>query len=339
MSRIISGPWFEDFTVGDEFTDAPSLTITEGFTAIQQALFGERMRLTLDRELCNNVTGSTSALVSPSVVANIVIGQSTYASQRVLGNLFYRGVEFRQSVHVGDTLTTTTRVVALRQNKIKAGRASSGMVALEICARNQRNEEVMHFWRCPMIPCKDTDAVTGHQDSFDKIPEKLDMSEIISGLQDWNLDTLREISGLHFQDLESNSQFEVDARDTVTSAPELVRMTLNMAMTHTDAGRSVYGKRLVYGGHTISMAAAQLIRALPNLVTIIAWHSCDHLAPVFEGDILRSQVTIGNKYRMLAGGLVDLQVEVYAERGDEGPDAEDDQQVKVLDWHLLARFA
>ena len=36
------------------------------------------------------------------------------------------------------------------------------------------------------------------------------------------------------------SVVKVEARDTVTSAPEIVRMTLNLAMTHTDAGRGVY---------------------------------------------------------------------------------------------------
>ena len=72
----------------------------------------------------------------------------------------------------------------------------------------------------------------------------------------------------------------------MTLAPELVRMTLNMAMTHTDATRSVYGKRLVYGGHTISIAGSQLARAVPNLVTILAWEKCDHVGPVFEEDIL-----------------------------------------------------
>ena len=62
---------------------------------------------------------------------------------------------------------------------------------------------------------------------------------------------------------------DVEARDTVTMAPELVRLSLNMAMTHTDVSRSVYDKRLVYGGHTISMAASQLARILPSLAMIV----------------------------------------------------------------------
>ena len=68
-------------------------------------------------------------------------------------------------------------------------------------------------------------------------------------------------------------------------------MTLNMAMTHTDATRSVYGKRLVYGGHDLD-SGLSVGRALPNLVTILAWEKCDHVGPVFEEDILESRVQI-----------------------------------------------
>jgi acyl dehydratase len=339
MADTISGPWFEDFSVGDEFTDAPAITVTEGFAAVHQALFGDRMRLALDRPLCCGVTGQSEMLVNPSLVSNLVIGQSTHVSQRVMGNLFYRGLVFKQPLYTGDTINTTTRVVALRQNRLKENRASSGMVALEICARNQRGEEVMLFWRCPMIPCKDPRADTGCADSFDQIPENLDMDAVLSIQPEWNLEAVSAMPGLHFKGLNPGSKMVVEARDTVTSAPELVRLTLNMAMTHTDAGRSVYGKRLVYGGHTISTAAAQLSRALPNLVTIVAWHSCDHLAPVFEEDILRSEVTIGKKYPLNAGGLVNLRVEVFAERTDPPPDLQVEDEVKVLDWYLVGRFA
>jgi acyl dehydratase len=339
MADIISGPWFEDFSVGDEFSDAPAATITEGYTAIHQAMFGDRMRLPLNSPLSQKVTGHTATLVNPSLVANIVIGQSTYASQRVMGNLFYRGLVYKQAVLTGDTIDTTTTVIALRQNRLKAGRANSGMVALEIRATNQRSEEVLLFWRCPMIPCEDPQVETGHGDSFDQIPEQLDMDAVLLTQPEWDLSTIAAIPGLHFQDINPGARFVVEARDTITAAPELVRLTLNMAMTHTDASRSVYGKRLVYGGHTISMAAAQLIRALPNLVTIVAWRSCDHLAPVFEEDILRSEVTVGEKYPLHTGGLVDLRVEVFAERLDATVDQQGESEVKVLDWLLVGRFA
>lgn len=338
-ATVLSGPWFEEFEVGDLFTDAPAITITEGYTALYQAIFGDRQRLPLDAHLCAEVTGSEKLLVNSGLVCNVAIGQTTYASQRVMGNLFYRGLIIKAPVFVGDTLRTTTKVVALRQNRIRQGRAASGMVALEIEVRNQRGGQVMLFWRCPMIPCKDPRADTGRQDSFDELPQLLTLTDLSDAVPDWQLDEFSErVYGNHFADVDSGSKFIVESQDTVTSAPELTRLTLNMAMTHLDASKSVYGKRLVYGGHTISIAAAQMARALPNIVTIIGWRSCDHVAPVFEQDLLRSEVTLGEKYSLRSGGgLLDIQVEVYATRGSESPDS--GENIKVLDWHLVGLFA
>ncbi|MBD3646422.1 MAG: acyl dehydratase, partial [Pseudomonadales bacterium] len=117
MSVQPSAPWFEDFETGDDFSDVPSVTLSDGYAAIHQAMFGDRLRLPLDRELCEKVTGSSMPLVNPSLVCNLAIGQSTFPSQRVMGTLFYRGLILHLPFSLGDTLTTTTKVVALRQNR------------------------------------------------------------------------------------------------------------------------------------------------------------------------------------------------------------------------------
>ena len=108
-------------------------------------------------------------------------------------------------------------------------------------------------------------------------------------------------------------------------------------MTHTDATYGIYGKRLVYGGHTISMAAAQISRALPNMMTILGWYHCDHVAPVFEQDILRSDITIVDTHPLAEGGIVILHLKSFATRGQEAPDP--GENIKVLDWRLATLFA
>lgn len=340
MTKHIGGPFFEDFSVGQLFDSAPGVTLDWGHAAIHQALFGDRLRLPLDHTLSRDITGKETALANPSLVCNIAIGQTTEPSQRVKGNLFYRGLIFRQPVFIGDTLRTTTKVVALKQNRIKPGRAATGMVVLEMHVENQHGDTVLHFWRCPMIPCRDPDAATGHQDSFDAIPAEIDLTDVVAVVPKWNLAKLRaQVGGEHFTQLSTGTSYQIESRDTVTCAPELVRMTLNLAMTHTDAGTSAYNRRLVYGGHTISMAAAQLCRALPNLVTVLAWRSCDHTGPVFEGDILASNVTIDALHPLKGSqsGLVDLHVIVKAERGDQAP--EPGSEANVLDWRLIGLMA
>lgn len=335
----IGGPYFEDFQVGKFLEEAPSMTITQGHAVFHQALFADRLRLPLDHHLTQAISGQPSALVNPGLLCNMAIGQTTYATQRVKANLFYRGLIIKRPVFIGDSLYTTTKVVALKQNKIKPGRAATGLVVLEMRVANQNDEEVILFWRCPMIPCRDKAADTGKSDSFDAIPTELDMDAVIDAVpQNWNFELFREkFQGNHFQDIQEGSAYLVHPRDTVTSAPELVRMTLNMATTHTDAPSSVYNKRLVYGGHTIAMAGAQITRALPNLMNIIAWRSCDHIAPVFEDDILRTEIKIVKKHPLEKGGLVDINAVVYAERGEEAP--EPGKDIQVLDWNLIGLMA
>ena len=116
----------------------------------------------------------------------------------------------------------------------------------------------------------------------------------------------------------------------VSSAPELARLTLNIAMAHHDASVGDSG-RLVYGGHTIGLAAAQAARAL-NLVTIVAWHGCDHLGPVREGDTLRSTIELERAERLVdGGGLVHLRSRVVADNKDAPRE--------VLDWRFVGVMA
>ena len=332
---LLGGPFFEDFDVGQVFDDAPGLTLTSGHAALHQALTGDRLRLALDAPLSREVTGRDALLAHPNLVCDVAIGQSTGPTQRVRGNLFYRGLVLLRPVFVGDTLHSRTEVVGLRQNRPRDDGSATGLVALRITTTDQHGEPVLDFWRCPMIPLRDGNAQTGHTDSFDDISKELDMERVEGGVSaDWRFDALRDqIPGEHFADLSEGTVYEVEGRDTVTAAPELVRLTLNLARAHTDAGGSSHDRRLAYGGQTIAIAAAQTTRALPNLVTIVAWRSCDHTGPVFEGDVLATELTVEALHPLESAdaGLVDLRAVTSADRG-EGPEP-------VLDWRLLGLMA
>ena len=170
--RIVTdGPHFEDFELGEVFEEAPALTLTPGHAALHQALLGDRLRLPLDAELSAAVTGGDTALAHPNLVCDVAIGQSTGPTQRVLGNLFYRGLVLLQPAHIGDTLRTRTEVVGLKQNRARGDGTASGLVALRIRTENQRGKAVLDFWRCPMIPLRDPAAETGHADRFEEIPD------------------------------------------------------------------------------------------------------------------------------------------------------------------------
>jgi 2-methylfumaryl-CoA hydratase len=319
----VTGLYFEDLRRGFEY-GAPGLTLTTAHAAIYQSTFGDRLMLPLDHLASSVVTGCSQPLAHPLLAINIAIGQSTWVSQRVKANLFYRGLSLLQQVYVGDTLYTVTRVVGLRRNKQKAGRAATGMVGLEVTTRNQHNQTVLHFWRCPMLPCRNEATAADSDDDFDTLGSAASEASI----PDWQFE---RVPGLPFDDgtsqqTETGTVFKVEARDTVTVAPEFVRLTLNMAMAHTDVSHSHLGARLVYGGHTISMCFAQLTRAFPRLATLVSWKRCDHIGPVVEGDRLHSEFTVLNVVRHPTSELLTIEARCFAAR------AALDDEVLVLVW-------
>ena len=72
----------------------------------------------------------SAGMLSPGLVCDVAIGQSTVVTQRVVANLFYRGLMLHRAPVIGDTLSTTTEVVALRQTSNRPGRAATGLAAL-----------------------------------------------------------------------------------------------------------------------------------------------------------------------------------------------------------------
>ncbi len=330
ITQIVGGPFFDDLHVGQVADSAPALTLTEGLAAVHASIVGNRMRLTLDAELSRNVLGGR--LANPALVWDVANGQSTLFTQRVIANLFYRGFMFRYAPKIGDTLYTKTEVVALRQNRARTGRAATGLAALRVRTVDQNGRAVLDYTRCAMLPLRDPNGQTGHEADLEKVGEQIDPRALAALIDGWNLKSFREaLPGLHFADIRAGAIFEVTGGDVVSAAPELARLTLNIAMAHHDAASSPAG-RLVYGGHTIGLAAAQLTRALPNLVTIVAWHGCDHLAPVREGDTLRSTVEVERVDPLPGGGgLVHLRSRVRADREGGAQD--------VLDWRLVGAMA
>lgn len=331
VPRPGAAPFFEDLAVGLVAPSAPSLTLTDGHAALHQAILGDRLRLPLDSALSGRVCGEGPPVAHPGLVWDVAIGQSTLLTQRVIGNLFYRGLALRRLPRIGDTLSTETEVVGLRQNTAKPGRAATGMAVLRVRTVDQEGRPVLDFHRCAMLPLRDPAGRTGHADDVSAFGAEVESAGLAATLAGWDLGAYRGlVAGPHFADLQAGTAWKVEGGDVVSSAPELARLTLNVAAAHHDRAASGRDRRLVYGGHTIGIAAAQLTRAIPSLVTIVAWHSCDHLGPVFEDDTLRSEVEVERADERLpeGGGLAHLRSRVWADR-PEGP-------APVLDWRLIA---
>ncbi|MCV7412613.1 acyl dehydratase [Mycobacterium florentinum] len=323
------GPYFDDLSIGQEFDSAPAMTLSSGLAGAHQAILGDRLRLALDAELCLRVTGAPGPLAHPALVCDVAIGQSTLATQRVKANLFYRGLTFHRFPIIGDTVYTRTEVVGLRANSAKPGRAPTGMAALRMTTIDQADRLVLDFYRCAMLPASpDWRPDDDPGDDLSAVGSDAPTSVLDSTAQWQGEDFRNRVHGPHFHPGMAGTVLK-STGDVVSNAPELARLTLNIAAAHHDS--RVGGRRLVYGGHTIGLAFAQATRLLPNLATILGWESCDHTGPVYEGDTLYSELHIDAVEPIDNGGVLKLRSLVYAVCESA---AEPDRQ--VLDWRFSA---
>ena len=301
-TRAVAAPYADELQIGQVF-DAPGLTLDAGLATLHRAACGDRLPLALDADLADRVTGAPHVLAHPAMVADVIIGQSTQPSGRVLGNLFYRGMALAP-VRLGTTLRTRTEVVAIEPTRD----GTRAKVTLRATTTDAAGKLIASYLRCPLLPARETVQPSG------TVPDApLDFT-----VPDWDLDAHPQ-----GEPLVAGDRFDVESHETVTLAPELARATLNLAMTHTDAQAGAHGRRLVYGGHAIGIALAHACRALPGLVTVLAWRSCDHLGPVFEEDRLTSRVEVLG----VEGPVVDLQIVLSNDDGD------------VLDWRPAVLYA
>lgn len=321
------GPYFDDLTVGQVLNPAPAVTIDEGEAAVYQAICGDPLATALSAPLSEAVTGMPGRLANPALVMHISIGQSTVATQRVIANLFYRGVVLGEAVRLGETLHTTVEIRGLRETTRRDDRPPRGLALLGIrTVRVDDGAPVVDYERCAMLRFRDEAAETGHVDDLGGSDPDIDLTawsdRVPAG---WDPSPLADVADMDWDVGETRIDL---LRDTVTAAPELARLSQNLAPVHRDAAANEGGRRLVYGGHTIGLAQASLVRRMPGTATVLGWQSCDHPGPVFEGDVLSCRHSLLDEQEAAGGRLRAVLTEVTAERDgtDAGP---------VLDWRLV----
>jgi acyl dehydratase len=312
--------------VGLELPAPSGVTVDSGLMAAYQAIAGESLPLSLDVRAARQVTGSPRRIVSPGLVLHLSIGASTVATRKVIANLFYRNVRILRPVLEGETLRTTTRVLAMADNEPRPDRPPRGRVVLGITTTAD-GEPVLDYERCPMIRLRG-DRLPGHHDDLGVASPPLDLVSYVDLCPTgWDLESLGPTGP--WETGESRSD---PLRDVVDQATSLVRLTHNQAAVHRDAEQSPYPERLVYGGHTVALAEASLTRTMSGIATVLGWHSCDHTGPVFEGDLLSFDHRLVDSLAAPSGTLRAVEVKVLAHRPDSEP-------TPVLDWTVVVLCA
>jgi acyl dehydratase len=271
------GPFFENFEVGATLPSLPSVTLTDADNVVYRAVTGDQHWLASDSGRYRAASGGNGALANPGVVMHYSIGQTTMATRQAIANLYYRSVRFGQPVEIGQTLSTVTTVLGLKDSSPK-GDQHRGKVWLGIVTSSE-NGPVLEYERCALVRAAGTEP-QGHDDEIPGPSEPTPLLELVADVPSWDL------SHLPTSDWSVDEELVDPLRDHVDLAAPLARMTFNQAAVHRDATMAADNVRLVYGGHVQGLAQASLTRMLPGLATVQAWDGCDHVGPAHEGDLL-----------------------------------------------------
>lgn len=97
------------------------------------------------------------------------------------------------------------------------------------------------------------------------------------------------------------------------------RLWQNTAKVHFDATFRPDGRRLIYGGHVISMARALSFNGLANAQMIAALNGGAHANPCFAGDTVRAWSEVLDKAPTEAPGVGAIRLRLVAVKHGAAP--------------------
>jgi acyl dehydratase len=145
----MSGLYFEQFALGQQFEHGVRRTVTETDNVLFSALTMNPAALHLDAEYCKGTPFGeriVNSIFTLGLLIGLSVGDTTLGT--TLGNLGMEEVKFPKPVLHGDTLHAVTTVVAKRDSQ---SRPDCGIVTFEHRALNQRNEEVAFCRRVALM--------------------------------------------------------------------------------------------------------------------------------------------------------------------------------------------
>ncbi|MDE2162698.1 MAG: MaoC family dehydratase [Alphaproteobacteria bacterium] len=278
--------FFEDFQLGRKIAHASPRTLTEGDAALYGALTGSRFILQASAPFARRLGYHTRPL-DDFLVFNTVFGQSVSdISLNAVANLGYAEGRFVKPVHAGETLSAISEIIGLRETS----RGDSGVVYVRTDGLNERGEQVLTYIRWVLVKKRDAKSpapvahvpeLVGTVSADDlALPHHVDFGVFF--------DTAQSGSPLLWDDYAIGDRIDHNDGVAVEEAEHMTatRLYRNTARVHFDPQAGGFGKRLVYGGHILSLARALSFNGLANAVQILAINNGRHVAPVFAGDML-----------------------------------------------------
>jgi 2-methylfumaryl-CoA hydratase len=218
---------------------------------------------------------------------HIVFGKTVPdVSLNAVANLGYAACRFLAPVYPGDTLSSVSEVIGLKENSNK----QTGVVYVRSKGINQHGVTVLDYVRWVMVRKRDIHAAIA-EEKVPELPKALTPSEIGAACPPLAREKFDlELSGAphRFADYQKGERIDHVDGMTVEEAEHMTatRLYQNTAKVHFNQfteGQGRFGRRLIYGGHVISLARALSFNGLGNAFHIAAINAGRHVAPLFAG--------------------------------------------------------
>ncbi|HEU5017666.1 MAG TPA: MaoC family dehydratase [Pseudolabrys sp.] len=279
------GRFFEDFRLGEVIRHATPRTVTAGEVALYHGLFGPRFAVQSSDTFARAV-GYRQAPLDDLLVFHMIFGMTVPdVSLNAVANLGYADCRFLKAVYPGDTLHAVSEVVGLRENSSR----KTGIVYVRSRGFDGGGEAVLDYMRWVMVRKRD-DKAAAPPEHTPKLPEVVDPARL-GGCPPLDADAYDIVlagSPHRFADYTAGEKIDHVDGVTVEEAEHMIatRLYHNTARVHFNAfseSKGRFGRRLIYGGHVMSLARALSFNGLANAFHVAAINGGRHVAPLFAG--------------------------------------------------------
>jgi 2-methylfumaryl-CoA hydratase len=286
MSKNSPGNFFEDFRIGQIIRHATPRTLTTGDAALYTGLFGPRFAVQSSDTFAKAI-GYPRSPLDDLLVFHVEFGKTVPdVSLNAVANLGYANCLFRKPVYPGDTLAAQSEVIGLKENSSK----KTGIVYVRTTGYNQDSAPVLEYVRWVMVRKRD-EAAQPPGDHVPRLPTALDpklLGEACPPIKLAAYDFALAGGADRFGNYDVGERIDHVDGVTVEEAEHQIatRLYQNTARIHFNQfaeGKGRFGRRLIYGGHVISLARALSFNGLANAFHLAAINGGRHVAPLFAG--------------------------------------------------------
>jgi 2-methylfumaryl-CoA hydratase len=340
--KATRGNFFEDFHLGQVIRHAVPRTITTGDVALFSALYGMRYPLQSSAAFARTC-GLPGAPLDDMLVLHVIFGKTVPdISLNAVANLGYAELTFGAPLYPGASVTADSQVIGLRENS----NGKTGIVYVRSTGHDENGRVVVSFVRWVMVQKRDPSAPapeTVVPDLSSRVaPADLRMPD---GFDAAGYDIVRAGSPHLWEDYTAGEWIDHIDGMTVEEAEHqtATRLYQNTARGHFDAltqSESRFRRRIVYGGHVMTLARSLAFNGLANAGFVAAINSGRHVSPVTAGDTIYAGTQVLETHDLDGqSDLGALRVRTIATRNmrtaPPDGDALPEGAVLDVDWWLL----